>query len=69
MVSSKNKTSFRQMVKLSIITINYNNCAGLKKTIESIVPQSFKDYEWIVIDGGSTDGSCELIEQYAEHFS
>lgn len=57
------------MVKLSIITINYNNCAGLKKTIESIVPQSFKDFEWIVIDGGSTDGSRELMEQYANRFS
>lgn len=56
-------------VKLSIITINYNNCAGLKKTIDSIVPQSFKDFEWIVIDGGSIDGSRELMEQYANRFS
>jgi len=56
-------------MKLSIITINYNNCNGLQKTIDSIVSQSFKDFEWIVIDGGSTDGSRELLEQYAEHFS
>lgn len=54
---------------LSIITINYNNRDGLLKTIESIVSQTFKDYEWIVIDGGSTDGSRELIERYASHFS
>lgn len=54
---------------LSIITINFNNRSGLKKTIESVVAQTFKDYEWIVIDGGSTDGSRELIEQYANHFS
>jgi len=54
---------------LSIITINFNNRVGLQKTIESVVCQRFTYYEWIVIDGGSTDGSIELIEQYAEHFS
>ena len=52
------------MSKLSIITINYNDKIGLKKTIESVVNQSYKDYEFIVIDGGSTDGSKELISEY-----
>jgi glycosyltransferase involved in cell wall biosynthesis len=56
-------------MKLSIITINYNNLAGLQKTIESVVGQTFKDYEWIIIDGGSSDGSRELIEQNAHLFS
>lgn len=56
-------------MKLSIITVNLNNRDGLKKTIDSVVSQTFRDFEWIVIDGGSTDGSKELIEQYAEHFS
>ena len=50
-------------MKLSIITINYNNQEGLKKTIESVVSQTMRDFEWIVIDGGSTDGSKEIIEQ------
>ncbi|MBP5771647.1 MAG: glycosyltransferase [Bacteroidaceae bacterium] len=54
---------------LSIITINYNNCDWLQKTIDSVLAQTWKDYEWIVIDGGSTDGSRELIEQYQEHFA
>lgn len=54
---------------LSIITVNWNNCDGLKKTIDSIVSQSFKDFEWIIIDGGSTDGSKDLIEEYSNHFS
>ncbi len=49
------------MKKLSIITINYNNLKGLSKTYDSIMLQSFKDYEWIVIDGGSTDGSKDFI--------
>ena len=48
--------------KLSIVTINYNNRAGLKKTIESVLQQKFNDLEYIIIDGGSTDGSKELIE-------
>lgn len=56
-------------MKLSIITINYNHKDGLKRTIDSIVAQTFKDYEWIVIDGGSTDGSKELIESYQSYFS
>lgn len=56
-------------MKLSIITVNLNNCDGLQKTIDSVVSQTFTDYEWIVIDGGSTDGSKELIEQYSEHFA
>ena len=49
----------------SIITINLNNSIGLKKTAESIASQSCKDYEWIVIDGGSTDGSKDVIKRYS----
>ena len=56
-------------MKLSIITINYNNKEGLQKTIDSVVCQTWRDFEWIVIDGGSTDGSKELIEQYQQHFA
>lgn len=56
-------------MKLSIITINYNNKAGLQKTIDSVVSQTFKDFEWIIIDGGSTDGSKELIEQYSQYIT
>ena len=53
-------------MKLSIITINYNNKAGLQKTLDSVLAQTCKDFEWIVIDGGSTDGSKELIEQHQD---
>lgn len=56
-------------MKLSIITVNLNNRDGLQRTIDSVVGQTFRDFEWIVIDGGSTDGSRELIEQYADHFA
>lgn len=53
------------MPKLSIITVNLNNKAGLQKTIDSVISQTYKDFEWIIIDGGSTDGSKELIEKYS----
>jgi glycosyltransferase involved in cell wall biosynthesis len=56
-------------MKLSIITINYNNKAGLQKTIDSVICQTWKDYEWIIIDGGSSDGSKKLIEQYQQYFA
>ena len=56
-------------MKLSIITINYNNKNGLQRTIDSVICQTWKDFEWIIIDGGSTDGSKELIEHYQKYFS
>ena len=56
-------------MKLSIITVNLNNLEGLKKTYESVVCQTFTDYEWLVIDGGSTDGSREFIEQHQDKFA
>lgn len=57
------------MTKFSIITINYNNSHGLKQTIESVVSQSFSDYEYIVIDGGSKDGSKDVIEVFADRMA
>ena len=53
-------------MKISIITINYNNCNGLIKTIESVVNQSYNGIEYIIIDGGSTDGSLEAIKEYVD---
>ena len=52
-------------MKLSIITINFNNRDGLRKTIESVVNQTWQEFEYIIIDGGSTDGSVEVIKEYA----
>lgn len=48
--------------KVTIITINYNNLKGLKRTMESVVNQTWKEFEYLVIDGGSTDGSPTYIE-------
>lgn len=55
------------MQKISIITINYNNLEGLKRTVESVVNQTWNEFEYIVIDGGSTDGSVDYIESQNEH--
>lgn len=56
-------------MKLSIITINRNNASGLKKTIESVISQSYTDFEYIVIDGASTDESVDIIKSYSDKIS
>ena len=56
-------------MKLSIITINYNNQAGLQRTIDSVLCQTWKDFEWIIIDGGSTDGTVEVIKKYQDRIA
>ena len=54
-------------MKLSIITINYNNAEGLRKTLASVASQTFRDFEHIIVDGGSTDESVEIIREYADN--
>ena len=53
---------------LSIITINYNNAAGLEKTMKSVLSQTNNDFEYVVIDGGSNDGSVDVIRRYEKEF-
>ena len=53
-------------MKLSIITINYNDAEGLKKTLESVAAQTCQEFEHIIIDGGSSDGSVPVIKSYEE---
>ena len=54
-------------MKLSVITINYNDAKGLERTIKSVISQSYHDFEFIVIDGGSSDGSQDIIKKYERH--
>ena len=54
------------MTKLSIITINYNNAAGLRKTLDSVAAQTYTDFEHIIVDGASTDGSVDEIIIYSQ---
>ena len=51
------------MTKLSIITINRNNAAGLRKTMESVFSQTYRDFEYIVVDGASSDESVEVVKE------
>lgn len=53
---------------LSIITINYNNRSGLARTIQSVSCQTRNDFEYIIVDGGSHDGSVDIIGQYSNLF-
>ena len=53
-------------MKTSIITVNYNDAIGLEGTIRSVIDQKNADYEYIVIDGGSTDESVEVISKYRD---
>lgn len=52
------------MIRISVITINYNNAAGLERTVKSVTGQKGPDVEFIVIDGGSTDESINIIKEY-----
>lgn len=53
---------------LTIITINRNNAAGLEKTMASVLAQTYTDFEYVVVDGASTDGSVEVIRRLSEKF-
>lgn len=59
----------REWVKLSIITVSYNCADSIEQTIRSVVEQDYPYVEYIVIDGGSTDGTKEIIEKYADKLS
>ena len=54
------------MKQISIITINYNNASGLRKTIRSVVEQTYNEFEYIIIDGASSDKSKEIIQEYQQ---
>ena len=51
-------------LRLSIITINYNNAEGLRKTLASVASQTYRDIEHIIVDAASTDSSVDVIRDY-----
>lgn len=55
--------------QISIITVTYNAAQVLEQTIQSIIQQIFTDYEYIIIDGGSTDGTLDIIRQHANNIT
>lgn len=54
---------------ISVITVNRNNTVGLRATIESVIAQTEPPFEFIIIDGASTDGGAELLKEYASHIT
>lgn len=55
--------------KLSIITVNYNDAKGLEKTIQSVITQTYQNFEYLVIDGDSNDGSKDVIDKYCTNIN
>lgn len=53
--------------KITIVTVVYNNFKQLEYTIKSVISQSYCNYEYIIIDGGSTDGTIDIIKKYSDH--
>jgi glycosyltransferase len=56
-------------MKISIITVVYNNVATLETAILSVLSQTYQDIEYIIIDGGSTDGTLDVIDKYKQKIS
>lgn len=55
-------------MKISIITVCFNSENTIEKTIKSILEQTFTEFEWVVVDGQSTDGTNEIVEKYIPEF-
>ena len=62
-----NDIPFKKVV--TIVTIVYNSCDSIEKTIQSVLSQDYSNIEYIVIDGGSTDGTKKIIERYSNRIS
>lgn len=52
--------------KISVVTVVWNDAVGIERTIQSVINQTYENIEFIVIDGGSTDGTVDVIKKYEE---
>ncbi len=56
-------------LKISVVTVTYNSVAYLEHTIQSVSEQSYSSVEHLIVDGGSTDGSVDLLNKYSNHLA
>ena len=56
-------------MKISIITVSFNSVSTIEDTLISVVSQDFKNIEYIIIDGGSSDGTLEIIDRYKQYIT
>ena len=56
-------------MKFSVITVCYNSAETIRRTFDSVLAQNYDDYEYIVIDGASTDGTLDIIKEYVKKFN
>lgn len=56
-------------LKISIVTVVYNAVDTIEQTIQSVLNQNYEALEYIVIDGGSTDGTLDIIQKYQNKIS
>jgi ADP-heptose:LPS heptosyltransferase/glycosyltransferase involved in cell wall biosynthesis len=68
-ISNRLDLSNSVLPKISIVTPSFNQVLYIEKTIQSVIDQGYPNLEYIIIDGGSTDGSLEVIKRYEAHLS
>jgi len=54
------------LMKISVITVVHNNCRYIETCIQSVINQDYENIEYIIVDGGSTDGTVDVIKKYDE---
>jgi glycosyltransferase involved in cell wall biosynthesis len=63
------KSDSSALPRISIVTPVYNNALYIENCIKSVLNQDYLHLEYIIIDGGSTDGTVEIIEKYTDHLA
>lgn len=58
----------KRIMKISIVTVTWNSATTLERSVESVLQQTYSDIEYIIVDGGSTDGTIDIIKSYDSKF-